>query len=227
MTLTQNNDYDRIHHFIDELNSNISRNYERINDIYIQSYNYPELDPLRDEICNCIICGLNQAAITLTNHLLEASLKKCLAMRYSLVNKEENIELKDTFRNGIEKYDSKNLWETIDQASKQDLITNKQKELLLKFKDEFRNSYSHATSANIFDDKKVKSAFVSLQEGENSEDLLRRVFTTETNEMVLIKDFLPVQGIAQVIIAKKYAVSYFTEVDKIISDILMNIKPNI
>jgi len=87
----------RIRQFIDELNTNMSSNYQIVADIFNTGYGYPELDPLRDEICKCIICGLHQASITLTNHLLEASLKKCLAIKYSIENRKNNLKPKDVF----------------------------------------------------------------------------------------------------------------------------------
>jgi hypothetical protein len=80
---------DRINQFIDELNQTIAPNYQITKEIFNREYGYPELDPLRDEICKCLICGLYQAAITLTNHLLESSLKKCLAIKYKI--EHENV----------------------------------------------------------------------------------------------------------------------------------------
>lgn len=216
----------RFEQFIKELNDEIDINYKTIENIFNLEYGYPELDPLRDEICKCIICGLNQAAITLTNHLLEASLKKCLAMKYSITNKKAIVDLKDAFKDGIIKFDSKNLFQTIDKASEQDLITKEQKKRLLEFKDKFRNPYSHATSAKIFEEAKIKGTVISLQEGERGEDLIKRIFQTETNEMMSIKDILPIQGIAQTIFAKEDIVPYFTEIDEIIREMLKRLKPN-
>src|ERR1035437_9424617 len=112
---------DRLDQFVTDLNAQISSNYYIVKGIFNQEYGYPELDPLRDEICKCIICGLNQAAMTLTNHLLESSLKKCLAMRFSIENKKENVELKDAFKTGIDEYDDKLLEDTINRACSQGL----------------------------------------------------------------------------------------------------------
>jgi len=216
----------RFEQFIRELNDEIGINYKTIENIFNSEYGYPELDPIRDEICKCIICGLNQAAMTLTNHLLEASLKKCLAMRYSIANKKPNNDLKDAFKDGITKFDSKNLFQTIDSAFEQELINEEQKKRLLEFKDKFRNPYSHATSAKIFEEKKVKGTVISLREGETGEELLKRIFQTETDEMLSIKDILPFQGIAQTIIARQDIVPYFTDIDKIIREMLKKLKPN-
>ena len=55
--------------FIEELNANFSKNYSSIAEVVDNEYRWPEIDSVRSEICKCIICGFNQAAITLTNHL--------------------------------------------------------------------------------------------------------------------------------------------------------------
>jgi hypothetical protein len=138
----------RIEQFIKELNLKIPFNHLGIEEIFNFEYDYLELDSLRDEVCKCIICGLNQAAMTLTNHLLESSLKKCLIMRFSIENKNDKTELTDTFKDGIDLYDDKLLDETINRACSQGLITKKK--TFKKFKDDFRNPYSHAsTNKNI------------------------------------------------------------------------------
>ena len=121
---------ERIFQFIGELNESLSVNYELIKDIFNSEYGYPELDPLRDEICKCLICGLNQAAVTLTNHLVESSIKKCLALKHSIDNKQDDMKLEDAFKSGIEKYDKLELEDTINRARTQGLITKAQKKQL-------------------------------------------------------------------------------------------------
>jgi hypothetical protein len=81
----------RMKNFIDDVNSQISNNYEIIKDIFNSQYDYPTLNPVRDEICKCFICGLYQSTITLTNHFLEKSLKFCLGIKYSIENTKNNI----------------------------------------------------------------------------------------------------------------------------------------
>jgi hypothetical protein len=227
MTLKRNKELERLNLFVDDLNLNITDNYVRIKDIYDQSYGYPELDPLRDEICKCIICGLNQAAMTLTSHLLESSLKKCLTMRFSIENKNDKTELIDAFKNGIDFYDDKHLDDTINRACSQGLITKEQKKTFKKFKDDYRNPYSHASTNKIFKDKKIKGAIVSMteKEKENPEEFIKKLFQIETNELPII-DILPVHGMAQVEIARESIIPYFSEVDKTIREMLKKLKPN-
>lgn len=213
-------------YFIEDLNSCIGPNYNKIKDIFNFKYGYPEFDPLRDEICKCIICNLNQAAITLTNHLLESSLKKCLAMKHSVSNKHKNIKLEESYKEGITKFDKRNLNENINTACTQGLITIEQKNLFLKFKNEFRNAYSHASTSDIFKNKSVKGKAVSLKEGESTENLLKRIFDNKSDKDLIIKDILPIQGLMQVAIAEQISIQYFTEVDKVLREILKKIKLN-
>lgn len=50
--------------FIEELNANFSKNYSSIAEVVDNEYRWSEIDSVRSEICKCIICGFNQAAIT-------------------------------------------------------------------------------------------------------------------------------------------------------------------
>lgn len=215
---------ERIVQFIGELNESLSLNYEIVKDIFNSEYGYPELDPLRDEICKCLICGLNQAAVTLTNHLVESSIKKCLALKHSIDNKHDDMKLEDAFKSGIEKYDKLELEDTINRARTQGLITKEQKKQLKKFKDDFRNPYSHATSAEIFKDTAIKGKTISLIDGENPEDLLARIFNDSADSFLNVKDIIPIQGIVQVMIAKQISQPYFRAVDAIIREMLLKIK---
>ena len=219
---------DRLGQFVKDLNSHIDSNYDIIKENFNLEYGYPELDPLRDEICKCIMCGLNQSAITLTNHLLESSLKKCLAMKFSIENKQVDTQLEDAFKEGISKYDNLLLVDTINRACSQGLITKEQKKQFKQFKDDFRNPYSHASVSEIFRDLKVKGSMVSMteEEKENSEKFVKRLFQTETKEILSVKDILPIQGIIQVNIAKQNIIPDFSEVDKTVREMLTKLKPN-
>ena len=195
----------------------------RIEEIFNTEYNYPELDPLRDEICKCLICGLYQAAITLTNHLLESSLKKCLAIKYEIDNKNPQLELKDAFKDGISHYNSWNLNKTINEARIKQLITEEQKNQLHQFREDFRNAYSHADAAKTFLDCHPKIKFISSSDVVTYEDFLK-IIAEKPNTEISIKDFLPIQGIAQAIFAQKEAVPYFIEIDNIIRNMLLKLK---
>jgi hypothetical protein len=60
------------------------QNYLLVRESYRTEYNFPELDPVRNEVALCLVFGLPQAAITLTNHLLESLLKFALIYDHAI-----------------------------------------------------------------------------------------------------------------------------------------------
>lgn len=104
---------------------------------YGNPYGWPEMDTLRHEICGCIGFGLNQAAITLTNHLLESLLKYSLAYTYSQRNVKPteleyelvNLAMQYT-EEGLKKYGKEKLSRNIDEAQKVGLIDSEEAEVL-------------------------------------------------------------------------------------------------
>lgn len=187
-------------------------NYEKLKAIFYNSYNYPEFDTLRDEICKCIICDLNVAAITLTNHLIEDFLKKMLIYKNADKTSDSII---DAFEDSTKDYDNITLYSSIETAFKENIITESQKTLLHKFRNEFRNPYSHAESKKIFEGLKMGVQQVSLEDNE-----LR---SSEYRLEEIIK--LPfAHGLVKIKIAKEIAADYLGLVDKIIREVLMKRK---
>lgn len=218
-------DDSRMKIFIRDLNSCVNPNYEIIMEVFNSEYGYPELDPIRDEICKCFICGLYQSTITLTNHLLEKSLKFCLGIKYSIENKREDVELQDAFIEGINKYDNLILEQSINAACSQGLITKEQKNELKEFKDKFRNPYSHANK-KVFKGKTIKGKVVSSKdlEYQGLEDFFRMCFDRSSDKEIPLENLPFAQGICQIEIAKEDCYPYFKKVDEIIRDMLQNIK---
>lgn len=213
----------RLQQFIGELNSCIAPNYEAIDEIFNTEYGYPALDPVRDEICKCFICGQYQSTITLTNHLLEKSLKFCLGIKYTLENRKEGVEFHEMFIDGINKYDNLNLDDTINRACTQNLISKDQKRTLKDFKDTFRNPYSHANT-EIFKNKTISGKMVSVADLEvGLHSFFEKCFDRETDVEIPIKNLPLAQGISQVLIAKDDCLPYFSEVDSIIRDMLLKV----
>lgn len=103
----------KIGQLVKDLNICIPAHYKLVRNIFENPYDYATLDPIRNEICKCIICGLFQASITLTNFLLERSLKHCLSVSYIKENKRENINLDRTWIERITTYDKLELGDTI------------------------------------------------------------------------------------------------------------------
>jgi hypothetical protein len=216
----------RIKIFIDDLNSHINPNYKIIKIIFNSEYGYPALDPVRDEICKCFICGLYQSTITLTNHLLEKSLKFCLGIKYSIENKNKEAELQDAFIEGINKYDNLQLEQTINAACTQRLITKEQKKDLKEFKEKFRNPYSHANKKK-FRGKTVKGKVVSTGDLEQGLDnFFKMCFDSSLEKEIPLENIPFAQGICQIGIAKDDFYPYFRKVDEIIRHMLQRIKDN-
>jgi hypothetical protein len=189
----------------------VRENYEKIKFQYKTEYDFPELDPIRFEICRCILIGCYQSAITMTNHLLENSLKTTLIYNELLLLKPPVSEFYRTMEQIAPKYDSLILWDSIKLAFENNLITEQQKELLKIFKDDYRNAFSHAEKKKIFKEEKTSIDKVAL--------VNNSIVVTETIEMEKSK-FLLTQGIEQAIKAEREAIPYFLEIDSIIRQIL-------
>ena len=214
----------RIKTFVNDLNSQMANNHEIVKDIFNSQYDYPALDPIRDEICKCFICGLYQSTITLTNHFLEKSLKFCLGVKYSIENKKDGMEIKDAFIDGIDKYDDLKLEQSINAACSQGLITKEQKKCLKGHKDKFRNPYSHANK-KIFNGKTVTGKRVSVKDLENNiVNFFKLCFDKSLDKEIPIENLPFAQGISQIEIAKEDCYPYFESVDKIVRDMLDKIK---
>ncbi len=216
----------RMQSFVSDLNECLSPNYEIVQSIFNNEYGFPALDPLRDEICKCFICGLYQSTMTLTNHLLEKSLKFCLASKHTFETKKKDSDIRNAFKEGIDKYDDSMLEQTINAACTQGLITKIQKKELKEFRHKFRNPYSHAFN-NIFEGKKVSGKVVSTADLENGLDnFFKHCFDKSTDEEFELENLPFAQGIMQIKIAKEDSYPYFKRVDEIIRDMLEKMMSN-
>lgn len=93
------------------------------------------LKPIISEICDCLIIGNAQAAITLTNHLFENSLKQTLITWDSQgrrFNDSERID--ETFKQEVEDYDNRDIEPNIKRCKSKGLITKDEAERLIKLK---------------------------------------------------------------------------------------------
>lgn len=200
--------------FIKELQNNINENFPKIDFQFFNEYGWPEFDPLREEISRTLICDFCQAAITLTNHLLENFLKTMLIYKdeSGIINKTQNM--RTAFNAGIEKYNSMNLIDTIAKAKRLQIITKSDSKILDKYRDDFRNAYSHADKKKIFKGWKIPTQMISM-----NQDLKYQLDQTEDYDL----SELPfAQGIAQVLLSKESAFQYFIKVDEIIRNSLNN-----
>ncbi len=209
---------DRIRQFVNEMNDIFVKNFAKIEYQFNNEYGWPEFDPLRDEITKCLICDLCQAAITLTNHLLENFLKTMLVYHDSFQNndKTKHVDLL-TFRPSFDKFDGQDLAQTLGKAKSKGLITKDQWKLLDKYRNDFRNAYSHAEKKKIFKDKTVGTNLTRIEN-----DQLNLSDSVQT----LLIDLPFGHGIAQVILSKEIAFDYFVSVDNIIRDVLIRFGKN-
>ena len=205
-----------ISEIINSRKSFIHENYLLIRERYYNTYQWPEIDPVRHEICLCLFFGLPQAAITLTNHLLESTLKNSLIIYHSKKNTEPPrkgkglTDLINKFSEGISFYDRSELSTNINKACSAGLITKEQKKLLHIYREKYRNAYSHSEKAKIFGERKIPVQSVKL---ENSKFIIDEVGTPEIAKMIVG------QGLVQVMIAQKEAPVYFLDIDTIVREV--------
>lgn len=160
---------------------------------------WEELSPIKGEVVNCLMLGLGMSSITLTNHLLERSLK--LALIYNDVglvplSKIEDIE---AYSASNEKYDSLNLNDTIDKCFENGLISDKTKEQLHEYRKKIRNGFSHASQKKIFGDSTAKFVMGNFLTGTTSE--VKNVKIAE------LPPFIQAHAITDFV--EKHALAYF------------------
>ena len=196
----------------------INRHYLSIRNAYQNDYDWAELDPLRHEICICITFGLCQAAITLTNHLLESLLKYALIIKCGDKVKQSKEDIKgraitaliEKYKDCVKKYNDQSLNTTINLARKEGLISKEQKKQLHYFREIFRNAYSHADKIKTFGKSTMPVTGIRLEGN--------KFVTDEVNEPE-IAFFLIGQGIAQFEFSQKTATPYFLYIDGLVREI--------
>ncbi len=196
------------------------KNYISIRKIYKNEYGWPELDPIRYELCLCIIYGHFQAALTLTNHLVEALLKYSLIYATFIMKKDKRkgkdivLSLVEDMEQGIQQYDDETMYNNINTAFKLGLINKTQKNRLHQIRENIRNPYSHADKSKMYGDSIVPVQGIEIKDSGISGD-------EESVQKIKSLPFL--QGIAQVMQAKEYAIPYFKEIDILARSILKNV----
>ena len=205
--------------FIKTLKENIHKNYMHVADAFENEYRWSEVDPVRTEVCKCIICGFHQAAITLTNHLLESALKKALIIDGSAKNKTEQSNIINVSNDATVKYANKDLNFTINQACQKGLIAKDEKKLLHKFREQYRNAFSHAAPQKTFGDMTLPAKMVTTKDCDNPDDFFAKIFTEKPNISIPVANNVMLQGIVQSINAEQQAVYYFLAVDRIIRNL--------
>lgn len=189
--------------------------YLHIREILRNPYAWPEMDTLRYEISLCLIFGFYQAALTLTNHMLESLLKFSLSYKYVFDNEDEESDSDHSIDSLIEKlkpefeyYDNKSLNNTINKAYNKGLINEERKEQLHKHRKLLRNAYSHADKKKIHQDVKVPIRSLHMDETGK--------YNLDPEAEHKIVDLPFIHGIAQIKHAEANAPAYFKNVDDLV-----------
>lgn len=202
-----------IRHITSSLNDILIYNYVQIREQYTIHYEWPELDSIRHEICLCIIFDLNQAAISLTNHLLENFVKEILIsdcitkVRDEIHNNNFHKHLKEVYSRARQKYGEQNLSNNLREAKRIGLLDDSEFETLDNFRVIFRNAYSHADKAKTLGDTTVPVEPFEFKDGE---------FISLGNQTEIARDLYLAQGIVQALLAKEESIPYFKSIDSII-----------
>jgi hypothetical protein len=159
----------------------------------------------------CISFGLFQAAIALTNHLLESLLKNTLIVYHSkdkIASDGGNVinALVSGTAEARANFGGMNLGNTINALCRAGLITKEEKKDLDHLREFMRNAYSHADKEKTFRDGTIPVQPVKLDEGK---------FEVGKREEAKLAELIIGQGIAQAIIAEREAPKYFLYVDRL------------
>jgi hypothetical protein len=192
----------------------INRNYLAVRKSYQDGYDWPELDPLRHEISLCLIFGLHQAAITLTNHLLESLLKNALIVHGTKLDHGDQEKRKSNavesfvalFRPARKKFAANDLGDNINRACSAGLIDKDQKKELHKIRDGLRNAYSHSDKDKTFGEQTIHTQAMHLEDGK---------FIVEQRESTRLAELLLAHGLAQAMQAEQEAIPYFLYMDQL------------
>ncbi|WP_321480478.1 hypothetical protein [uncultured Bacteroides sp.] len=197
--------------YLEEVKSKIVLNELTKRLIYIKYGKLNILNGLKSiiaEICDCLIIGNNQAAITLTNHLFENALKQVL-IRWDSNGKRfnETQRIDETLRDEVKEYDGKCLSAVIEKCNRKGLLTEIEAKKLIELKNNYRNSFSHASYSKLF-----KNASAVLY----SANISNPVEITEETANISTVPFLYLA--AQKEFAKRNALKYFFEVYTIVNN---------
>jgi hypothetical protein len=175
-------------------------------------YLWPELDPLRHEISLCLIFGLHQAAITLTNHMLESLLKNALIVHDTKLEHGGQGKRKSNavesfvarFRPARKRFATNDLGDNINRACTAGLIDKEQKKELRKIREGLRNAYSHSDKDKTFGDQKISTQAMHVEDGK---------FVVERPESTRLAELIIAHGLAQAMQAEQEAIPYFLYMD--------------
>lgn len=179
-------------------------------------YGLYELETLRAETCYCIIHGQFQAAVCLTNVLLELFLKRMLIHTSRDIPDSSEPPLtryKNSMSAATVKYIGKHLNDTINIARKQGLISKDAAKTLHEYRARFRNAFFHADLQAMFGDQTTPVTGADMGKCEVEQD------------NIPIYSLPLIWGEAMWQNASANAIPYFIEVDGLIREALPKVFP--
>jgi hypothetical protein len=211
--------YKEVNDLINSRSEFIVEFYPKVRSAYKNTYDWPELDPLRHEISICLVFGLCQAAITLTNHLLESLLKYSLIIHQTKNNRPaEKIGMVSGFIQHLTparmQFGKQELGNNIDKSCSLGIITKEEKKALHVFRIHFRNAYSHSDKDKTFGDSTIGVQGVRLEDNQ---------LKVEVPEIAKIAELIVGQGLVQAKLAQNDALPYFLEIDSLVRRIMTRI----
>lgn len=213
----------KVAEYLEELRNRIVTNDYTKSLIFIKYRKLNVLNGLKyiiSEICDCLIIGNTQAAITLTNHLFENSLKQTLIIWDSQGRQfDDSKRIDETFKNEVETYDDKDIEPNINNCKRKGLITKDEAKRLIELKNIYRNSFSHASYTKLFKNTSAVMYSGSLKN------------PTEVKEETADISKVPILYLlAQERFANKNALNYFIEVYEFIDKMdkkLLDLYPDV
>lgn len=214
---------DEINELISERVRDVGQTYPKVRQAFKIPYNWPEIDILRYEACVCIIFSLNQAAITITNHMLESFLKYAISYKQSIENDEfkkadDISRLTEALIPAFEENDSKDLRYTINKSCSLGIITKEQEKMLHKYRVSMRNAYGHAEKQKIHEDREIPIQLASVNEKTGIQ--IKEERTTKILHMPFMHDM------AQIYHAKANSIPYFLYIDLLVRESMPKVFPS-
>jgi hypothetical protein len=124
---------------------------------------------LANEMRECMIFGLNGAAITLGAILIEATIKSAIARKLAGITRPLDAGIGDIYQVEIERLERKDFGKAIEEAFRLSLITLDMRERLHHFRGLVRNPYMHFNQSKIMKAAKVKLKHVPVQDAKTGE----------------------------------------------------------
>lgn len=190
----------------EQILKNIDTNWPKLEELNSQWYDWPLLDNIRSEIFYSFLIGCSQAAVTLTNHLLEKALKVILMQTEpNNQNFTDAAKIQSHYAELNRQYQNVNLVDLIQRFFDKGYIDENERTTLDEFRKVFRNAFGHADPKKTFGETTKKVAVFNPF-----------VHTEFQMSEVKVKDFQFVQDTEQKKICDTQGLDYFIFIDKII-----------